>query len=104
MTGFLKPAATDFMRHSLVPAFCAGVTAAALMTSCSRPSAPAPPPPKVTVALPQSRTITNWDEYPGHLEAVEMVDVRPRVTGYLDSIHFADGAEVFTAKCELFTV
>ncbi len=84
------------MKHSLVPALCAGVAAAALTTSCSRPpaAAPPPPPPKVTVALPQRLTVTNWDEYPGHLEAVEMVDVRPRVTGYLDSIHFADGAEV----------
>jgi multidrug efflux system membrane fusion protein len=38
-------------------------------------------------------TVTNWDEYPGHLEAVEMVEVRPRVSGYLESIHFTDGAE-----------
>ena len=39
-------------------------------------------------------TVTNWDEYPGHLEAVEMVEIRPRVSGYIDSIHFTDGAEV----------
>ncbi len=54
------------------------------------------PPPKVTTALPQTATITNWDEYPGHLEAVESVEVRPRVSGYIDSIHFQDGAEVKT--------
>jgi multidrug efflux system membrane fusion protein len=39
-------------------------------------------------------TVTNWDEYPGHLEAVEMVEVRPKVAGYIESIHFDDGAEV----------
>jgi RND family efflux transporter MFP subunit len=39
-------------------------------------------------------TVTNWDEYPGHVEAVEMVDVRPRVSGYIESIHFQDGSEV----------
>jgi len=39
-------------------------------------------------------TLTNWDSYPGHLEAVEAVEVRPRVTGYVDSIHFVDGSEV----------
>ncbi len=39
-------------------------------------------------------TVTNWDEYPGHIEAVEMVELRPRVAGYLESIHFQDGAEV----------
>jgi RND family efflux transporter MFP subunit len=39
-------------------------------------------------------TETNWDEYPGHVEAVEEVQVRSRVSGYIDSIHFQDGAEV----------
>jgi RND family efflux transporter MFP subunit len=48
----------------------------------------------VTVSRPQTLTVTNWDEYPGHLEAVEMVDVRPRISGYLESIHFQDGAVV----------
>lgn len=67
---------------------------AATLISCSRPKAPSPPPPKVTVALPQIMTVTNWDEYPGHLQAVEMVETRPRVSGYIDSIHFTDGAEV----------
>ncbi len=38
--------------------------------------------------------MTNWDEYPGHIEAVEMVEVRPRVAGYIESIHFQDGTEV----------
>ena len=69
--------------------------AAAIATSCSRPPPPVPPPPpKVTFAHPQLTTVTNWDEYPGHIEAVETVDLRPRVSGYLDSVHFADGAEV----------
>lgn len=52
------------------------------------------PPPKVTVIHPQMMTVTNWDEYPGHIEAVEMVEVRPRVHGQIESIHFQDGAEV----------
>ena len=64
--------------------------------SCSPPKAAPPPPPKVTVSLPQSAVVTNWDEYPGHLEAVEMVELRPRVPGYLDSIGFVDGQEVKT--------
>ena len=68
---------------------------AALTTSCSQPPPPAPPPPpKVTVAHPQTMTVTNWDGYPGHVEAVEMVEIRPRVSGYLESVHFTDGAEV----------
>ncbi len=52
------------------------------------------PPVKVTVARPQQMTVTNWDRYPGHVEAVEAVEVRARVMGYLESIPFVDGAEV----------
>ena len=83
------------MKHSLAPGLLAGALVAALATSCAKAPPPAAPPaPKVTVALPQTMTVTNWDEYPGHLEAVEMVEIRPRVSGYIDSIHFTDGAEV----------
>jgi len=45
-----------------------------------------PPVPKVTVNQPRLLTVTNWDEYPGHVEAVESVDIRPRVSGYIESI------------------
>ena len=65
-----------------------------MLTACSRPQAPAPPQPKVTVTQPKVGTVTNWDEYPGHIEAVEMVEIRPRVSGYIESIHFEDGAEM----------
>jgi multidrug efflux system membrane fusion protein len=70
--------------------------AAAALTACkpSAPQASAPSALKVSVVAPTAATVTNWDEYPGHLEAVESVDVRPRVSGYLESIHFEDGAEV----------
>lgn len=54
----------------------------------------APPVPTVTVAQPVQREIVEWDSYPGRLEAVDEVEVRARVSGYLQSIHFKDGAEV----------
>jgi RND family efflux transporter MFP subunit len=73
----------------LLAALCAAV-----LTACSPPKAAPLPPPKVTVSQPQLATVTNWDEYPGHLEAVEMVEIRPRVAGYIDSIHFQEGTEV----------
>ena len=62
------------------------------LLSCSRPQQPVGKPPSVSVARPQVATVTNWDEYPGHLEAVESVEIRPHVSGYIDSIHFEDGA------------
>jgi multidrug efflux system membrane fusion protein len=73
----------------LLPAVCA-----AALTACSPPKPAPPSPPKVTVSPPQLSTVTNWDEYPGHLDAVETVDIRPRVAGYIDSIHFQEGTEV----------
>jgi RND family efflux transporter MFP subunit len=53
-----------------------------------------PPPPKVTVSQPIAREVVEWDEYTGRLEAVESVDIRARVSGYLQSVHFTDGAVV----------
>jgi RND family efflux transporter MFP subunit len=80
---------------------CPGAAAAALglLAAACRPAGPAvppgtPPPPAVTVRPPAQREVTDWDEYPGRMEAAEMVDVQARVSGYLQSILFKDGAEV----------
>jgi multidrug efflux system membrane fusion protein len=67
---------------------------AGFLASCSRSAPPPPMTPKVTVATPVMGSVTNWDEYPGHLQAVESVEIKPRVSGYIESIHFQDGAEV----------
>ena len=56
------------------------------------PAAAAPPP--VTVAQPTKRTVTDWDEFTGRFEAVEEVQVRARVGGFVTSIEFRDGAFV----------
>jgi multidrug efflux system membrane fusion protein len=63
---------------------------------CTRTAAqPGPPPPaRVTVAAAIDRDITEWDEFTGRLEAVDSVEVRPRVSGYVSSIHFKEGAIV----------
>ena len=54
----------------------------------------APPPPTVTVARPAQRTVTDQDEYVGRFVAVDSVEVRSRVSGYLAQIHFTDGQMV----------
>jgi RND family efflux transporter MFP subunit len=66
----------------------------ALQTACQPAQAPSPAPPKVTVSRPVVQEIIEWDEYTGRLEATENVEVRARVSGYLQSIHFKDGAIV----------
>jgi RND family efflux transporter MFP subunit len=53
-----------------------------------------PPPPEVVVATPEQRSVTIYHEFPGTIQASEAVDVRSRVTGYLESIHFQDGSFV----------
>src|SRR3982075_769681 len=53
-------------------------------------AAPAPPP--VTVAQPTKRTVTDWDEFTGRFEAIEEVQVRARVGGFVTNVLFRDGA------------
>jgi membrane fusion protein, multidrug efflux system len=57
------------------------------------PQAAAAPPP-VTVAQPTKRTVTDWDEFTGRFEAVEEVQVRARVGGFVTNVEFRDGAIV----------
>ncbi len=64
------------------------------LAACSQPPSAEPPPPKVAVVQPVEREVTEWDEYTARLDAVDSVEVRPRVSGYLESIHFKDGALV----------
>jgi RND family efflux transporter MFP subunit len=75
---------------------CVLLAGGSLLSACrqQQASAPPPPPPKVTVSQPVVREVTEWDEYTGRIEAVESVEVRARVSGYLQSVHFTDGAIV----------
>jgi RND family efflux transporter MFP subunit len=50
-----------------------------------------PPPPKVNVAKPEVRQVVDYDQYNGWLQPVETVDIRSRVRGHLDKVHFVDG-------------
>src|SRR3954467_11237586 len=54
----------------------------------------AAPPPPVTVAQPVKRTVTDWDEFTGRFEAIQEVQIRARVGGFVDSVEFKDGAIV----------
>jgi membrane fusion protein, multidrug efflux system len=52
------------------------------------------PPPTVTVAKPAQRTVVDYDEYVGRFVAVDSVEIRSRLSGYLSAIHFTDGQMV----------
>jgi len=73
--------------------FIVAALLAGLLAGCdSKPGAgAAPPPPPVTFSKPLQKSITEWDEYTGRFVAVATVEVRARVSGFIDSIHFKDG-------------
>src|ERR1043166_1544925 len=54
----------------------------------------APPPPAVTLSKPVTRTVVDQDEYVGRFIAVDSVEIRARVWGYLQAVHFTDGQVV----------
>src|SRR5262252_7103346 len=69
--------------------------ASSLLAGCGEaPKQAAPPAPAVTVAKPVQRTIVDQDEYVGRFVAVDMVEIRARVSGYLEKVHFRDGQTV----------
>ncbi len=73
------------------------VVAAAILSGCEKPaqqSAAGAPP--VTVAQPIKRTVTDWDEFTGRFDAIEQVQIRARVTGFVTKVAFSDGAIVKT--------
>ena len=82
---------------------------AALVAACGQGEAQqkaggaAPPPPAVTVAKPVQRMLSDYDEYVGRFAAVDSVEVRARVSGYLDSVDFKDGQMVKQGDL-LFTI
>ena len=61
------------------------------------------PPPTVTVAKPVQRTVVDYDEYVGRFVAVDLVEMRSRLSGYLSAIHFTDGQMVKKGDL-LFTI
>lgn len=73
------------------------LAALAAMGGCSSQAAPEsqmPPPPAVSVAETLVRDVRQWDEFTGRIEAVESVELRPRVSGYIEKVNYEEGQEV----------
>ncbi len=92
---------TVFSRYRRPVIATAGVLAAVIaILAVARPDhgngavsgAPVPPPaPKVTVALVEQQLVTDYEELTGHVDAIETVELRARVSGHLDAVHFQAG-------------
>lgn len=78
---------------------------ATLVASCGeqQKQGGGPPPPAVTVAKAIKRTVVDYDEYVGRFAAINSVEIRARVSGYLDKLHFKDGQVVKQGDL-LFTI
>ncbi|MGB1561612.1 MAG: efflux RND transporter periplasmic adaptor subunit [Sinimarinibacterium flocculans] len=86
--------AGDFTLGLLAPALL--LLAAAALSGCETAAqeASAPPPVEVTVRAAVAQEIVDWDHYTGRFEAVERVELRPRVSGTIDRVAFDEGALV----------
>lgn len=82
----------------------ASVLATVALYGCMEQSeAQAPQAPPVTVAVPLSRQVVDWDDFVGRFEAAQSVEVRARVGGYIQAVHFRDGQFVRRGQL-LFTL
>lgn len=84
----LQPVITSF----------AGLAAVAVLAACSaqakQDAAAAPPPAQVTVTDVAFKSLRQWDDFTGRLEPIDTVEIRPRVSGYVDGAQFTEGARV----------
>jgi len=89
------PSPTPPVRQSLAHPLL-GLLAAAILAACSSQAGdgPAAPPPQVSVAPVVERAVVPWDEYTGRVVAAETVEMRARVSGYIERVAFAEGEEV----------
>lgn len=80
-----------------------GIVFLSVFAGCKKEPAPQPPAPEVTVAQPFQKNVRRYHDLTGNTESIEMVDVRARVEGFLQEIHFEDGADVKEGDV-LFTI
>ncbi|HEX5662334.1 efflux RND transporter periplasmic adaptor subunit [Lysobacter sp. M15] len=82
-------------RGTALPALALSILAAVLIAACSSEAAPAaPPPPEVSVAAIAAEPVRQWDAFTGRVSAVETVELRPRVSGYVQRVAYEEGQEV----------
>ena len=82
------------------------ILAAAVLAACSgghAEEAGMPPPPQVSAAPVLVKPVSQWDDFSGRVEAVQSVELRPRVSGYIDKVNYVEGEEVKKGDV-LFTI
>ena len=87
----INKTAVHHLRHA---AHLIAIALTIVTPGCDAPPPMTMPPPEVDILQPVAREVLDWDEYTARLEAVDSVEIRPRVSGYMQSIRFQDGAMV----------
>lgn len=82
----------SLIRPVLLAALVAVLAACARSQATGKPAAP--PAPEVTVGGVIAKPLRDWEEFSGRLQAVDSVEIRPRVAGFIDSVQFTEGARV----------
>lgn len=100
--------AISFLENRALRTTALGVVLAltvAVIAGCSGQAAETgmPPPPEVSAAPVLVKQISQWDDFSGRVEAVENVDLRPRVSGYIERVNYEEGQEVRKGDV-LFTI
>ncbi len=100
----LQPTVRRYTAHVIVP-FSGIALMVALLSGCDKSVAQnaAPPAPAVSAASVLIKPIRQWDEFTGRIEAVQIVQLRPRVSGYIDKVNYQEGDEVKKGQV-LFTI
>jgi multidrug efflux system membrane fusion protein len=83
------------------PLVAAGLlVAAAILAGCARktPEPAKTPPPVVTVTAPVARLVSDYEDFTGRMEPVRVVEIKARVTGYLERVYFQDGQDITEGK------
>jgi len=92
------------LRYDVSPLLAVLTLGTLLLAGCNDQSAPvAMVPPEVSAAQVTVKPVNQWDEYSGCIEAIQSVELRPRVSGYLDTVNYREGQEVKQGDV-LFTI
>jgi membrane fusion protein, multidrug efflux system len=81
----------------------AAMAASLWLAACGQGEQQQFPPPDVSVSTVTQRSVTEWDDYSGHVEAIDAAEIRPRVTGHLQRVHYKEGGLVEKGQL-LFTI
>jgi RND family efflux transporter MFP subunit len=80
--------------RTFLPPIGSLILIAALLTGCQPEAAPSAPAPQVNVAKVIERKVNDWDEFTGRIQAIDSVEIRPRVSGYIERVAFKEGGSV----------